>query len=306
MLVTVFTPSYNRAHTIKRVYDSLLSQTIQDFEWIIVDDGSKDDTASVVESWINENRLHITFIQQQNKGKFKTLVDVIHRAKGDWFLIADSDDAFEPETISTFMAAYDAVPEENKPKIAGVTCLVIDSVSREVVGKPFNLPSGCDSIVKSVNEVIYKDGITGEKWGILKTCVLKEFADRIPIPEDVKYIGEQALWSPIGDKYLTVFINAPLRIYYQGTSDTLSSRNIAGRYPLGAWITERIVLPSFYKYFKYQPRMVIFSVVKLNYASFLAKKSFKETVKGFPFVLKSMILFARPIGWLASIKYPKK
>lgn len=82
MTVTVFTPSYNRAHTIFRVYKSLMAQTVKDFEWIIVDDGSMDDTALIVKQWENEGNLNIRFIQQTNRGKFTTLLETIERAEG--------------------------------------------------------------------------------------------------------------------------------------------------------------------------------------------------------------------------------
>lgn len=306
MLVTVFTPSFNRAHTIRRVYDSLLGQTVKDFEWIIVDDGSSDGTEELVQSWITEGILPILYVRQRNKGKFRTLIETIDRANGEWFLIADSDDEFVPETIATFLSAYNDVPDEKKDCISGVTGLVMDSETREVIGRQFPIPEEERYLLASVNDIIYRSGITGEKWGILKTSVLKEFSAIIPVPEDVKYIGEQALWATISEKYLTVFINVPLRIYYQGTSDTLSSRNITGRYPLGAWITERTVLPCIWRYLWYQPRMIFFSLVKLNYASFLAGKSFLQTVNGFPTGLKMLMMLARPAGYVAKLKYPKK
>ena len=82
-MVTVFTPAYNRYHTIYRVYNSLIAQTINDFEWIIVDDGSTDGTAALVEQWLEERKLNITFIRQTNKGKFITLIETIEKAKGE-------------------------------------------------------------------------------------------------------------------------------------------------------------------------------------------------------------------------------
>lgn len=134
MEVTVFTPTYNRAHTLHRVYNSLMSQTIKDFEWIIVDDGSKDGTTSLVRQWMKEAKLDIRFIQQTNKGKFNTLVETVKLAKGEWFLIADSDDGFEPNTIEVFMNVYNKLSDNIKPAIAGVSCLVKDSETGKVVG----------------------------------------------------------------------------------------------------------------------------------------------------------------------------
>ena len=55
--LTIFTPAYNRAHTLSRTYESLLRQTCDDFEWLIVDDGSKDSTKALVEGWIQEGKI---------------------------------------------------------------------------------------------------------------------------------------------------------------------------------------------------------------------------------------------------------
>ena len=142
MLVTVFTPSFNRAHTIERVYKSLLSQTVQDFEWIIVDDGSTDGTEVLVSNWIREGKLNIRYIRQENKGKFQTLVDTIYRASGKWFLIADSDDEFVPDTIQAFMDSYAQIPDDVKPSVSGVSCLVMDSVTGQIVGDKFPIVAG--------------------------------------------------------------------------------------------------------------------------------------------------------------------
>lgn len=66
--LTIFTPAYNRAHTLGRTYASLLRQTCDDFEWLIVDDGSKDSTQSLVEGWIQEGKISIRYIYQENQG----------------------------------------------------------------------------------------------------------------------------------------------------------------------------------------------------------------------------------------------
>lgn len=305
MKVTVFTPSYNRIHTIDRVYKSLKSQSFKEFEWVVVDDGSTDDTESLVNKWITEGELDIKYIRQENKGKFKTLVDTVKDVNGEWFLIADSDDEFESNTIETFLMVYESLPDDIKSTIAGVSCLVKDSNTHEIVGDIFPIPNGERYLLSNGNEVSYKLGIKGEKWGILKTSVLKEFIAKLPSIEETKYISESALWSPIATKYKTAYINIPLRIYYQGTSDTLSSRNIAGRYPLGAWISEREILPCVYKYFWNQAKLITLSAVKLNYAAVLSKKSLRQTIQGFPLGLKLLTILAYPLGLIAVLKYPR-
>lgn len=66
-LLTVFTPVYNRAHTVGRTYESLCRQTCQNFEWLIIDDGSSDNTRELVSGWMKENKISIRYIYQENQ-----------------------------------------------------------------------------------------------------------------------------------------------------------------------------------------------------------------------------------------------
>lgn len=98
-MITVLTPTYNREKTLKRAYESLLSQSKKDFEWIIVDDGSTDNTKSLIEGFINENKLDIKYIYKTNGGKHTALNVGTNKAKGELLLILDSDDYLSDDAI---------------------------------------------------------------------------------------------------------------------------------------------------------------------------------------------------------------
>ncbi len=99
MLITVITPTYNRAYTLKRCYDSLKIQTNKNFEWIIVDDGSTDNTRILIESFITENIMPIDDIYQKNGGKHRALNSGIDFANGSLVVCLDSDDALSFDAI---------------------------------------------------------------------------------------------------------------------------------------------------------------------------------------------------------------
>ena len=92
MRITIFTPTYNRADKLQRVYESLIRQKSYDFEWLIIDDGSTDDTESTVIPYLQEKRFQVRYYRQKNGGKHRAYNLALQLAQGDWFLCVDSDD----------------------------------------------------------------------------------------------------------------------------------------------------------------------------------------------------------------------
>ena len=99
VLLTIFTPTYNRAHLLPRLYSSLISQDNQSFEWLIVDDGSEDNTEFYVSRMTAENKVKIRYIKKENGGKHTAHNVAIKAAYGDWFLCLDSDDILAPNAV---------------------------------------------------------------------------------------------------------------------------------------------------------------------------------------------------------------
>ena len=99
-MFTIFTPAYNRAGTLPRLYRSLCDQAYKDFEWLIIDDGSKDDTASVVQAFLDEEKLNIRYFKKENGGKHTAHNLALEKALGEWFLCVDSDDVLAQDAVS--------------------------------------------------------------------------------------------------------------------------------------------------------------------------------------------------------------
>ncbi len=97
---TVFTPTYNRAYILPKLYESLCAQTNKNFEWLIVDDGSTDDTEKLVVSWQkNKNGFEIGYIKKENGGKPRAINEGVARARGEYFFMVDSDDYLLPDAV---------------------------------------------------------------------------------------------------------------------------------------------------------------------------------------------------------------
>ena len=200
-----FPPTYERAHTLERVYRSLCLQTFTDFEWVIVDDGSTDCTADLVTGWQKENLFPIYYEKQLNKGKHIAVNRGVQLARAELFLIADSDDAFPPNALQIFYEAWAEIPELERQNYTGVTGLCVDETDK-IVGDKF--PS--DVFVSTPGECFYRHGITGEKWGFHRTDVIRKFP--FPALEGFRFFPEGLIWNAIGRVYKTRYINQIVRV----------------------------------------------------------------------------------------------
>ena len=112
MRITVFTPTYNRAYIIEKLYHSLQRQTFRDFEWLIVDDGSSDNTAEVVSAWQQEgNDFPIRYYKKENGGKCRAINYGVDLAEGELFFNVDSDDYLTDDALEKVSRWVDTLPE---------------------------------------------------------------------------------------------------------------------------------------------------------------------------------------------------
>lgn len=213
---TVCTPTYNRAHTLNRVYESLLKQTFTDFEWIIIDDGSIDDTKKIVNRWIEDENINIRYIYQKNSGKHRALNKAIDLAQGELFLTFDSDDMCVENALELFLTSWDKI--ENKKDFVGVTALYKDAK-----GKTLGMRFPQDIFDSNTIECRYKYNIVGDKWGFQRVDILRQ--NKFPEYEGENFLAEGVVWNQIAQKYKTRYVNQYLGVVdYQ--EDGLSANSI--------------------------------------------------------------------------------
>lgn len=203
---TVFTATYQRAHTLHRVWDSLRAQTLRDFEWLVVDGDSTDGTPELVAGWADGSDVPVRYLRQDNEGKHGAWNIGVREARGRFFLSLDSDDGCVPEALERFLALWEGIPAADRDRYAGVTVLCRDLDGR-LVGDPFpRSPLDATSL-----ELRYRHRSTGDKWGFIRTDVLREH----PFPETpgVRFVTESVVWDRISRRYVTRFVNEALKVY---------------------------------------------------------------------------------------------
>lgn len=214
--VTVFTPTYNRRHTIERLYNSLRKQTFKDFEWLVIDDGSTDNTEFMIMRWSRENDLFpIRYYWKPNGGKHTAHNYALEKAQGEYFAIIDSDDWYAPDALEILINEWNAIPSEAKDRFSNVEGLCCDKEGN-LVGTPW--PKDVYDVSGLAVRRIQRD-----TRGMYRLSVLKEF----PFPQGFEggFVTEGLVWNRMARKYLTRFINKIVG-YIEYQPNGLSKRNL--------------------------------------------------------------------------------
>jgi glycosyltransferase involved in cell wall biosynthesis len=299
---TVFTPTYNRAHTLERVLFSLREQTFREFEWLIVDDGSTDNTSELIRDWQRKNEFPVRYYRQENQGKPAAFNRGVEEAQGEFFLLIDSDDGFVPETLEQFSRSWKAIPEKDREGFVGVTGLCMDQNGNLVGDKfPFD-PLDSDSL-----EIRYRFKVKGEKWGFLRTEILRQYP--FPMLPESKFVPEGVVWSAIARNYKTRFINTPLRIYWSDearTSDQLSRMVSPALYAAGHAYWHRVKLNTEIHWFLHAPLEFLRSAVHYGRFSFHSGVGLRRQLRQLDNLLaKGLWLTALPVAFMIFSKDPK-
>lgn len=196
--ITVFTTTYNRAYILNQLYESLLRQTSKDFCWLIIDDGSKDNTGELVGLWIAENKIPIKYIYQENKGMLSGHNTAYDNITTELNVCIDSDDFMPDDAIEKILLLWNDHRTEN---IAGLVGL--DSyINGQIIGEKFprNLKSAY------FHDLIDKYKITGDKKYVFRTDIVNEFP-RYPVFKDEKFPAQSYLYRLISEKYRIALYN---------------------------------------------------------------------------------------------------
>ena len=209
MLISILTPTFNRSNLLHILYESLNRQSFKDFEWIIVDDGSNDNTKDVVHKFISENVISINYIQKQNGGKHTAINRGVKEAKGELILIVDSDDSLPSNSLFLINEGYLKIKDERS--IAGICGLMAHHDGRIIGSRNITKVESLSSI-----EIRYKYGFKGDLCEVFKTRILQMF----PFPEikNERFCPEDLVLNRIAKKFKLLFINDViyLRDYLEG------------------------------------------------------------------------------------------
>ena len=216
--ITVFTPTYNRAYCLHVLYESLCRQTSDDFEWLIIDDGSSDNTKSLVEGWIAEGKISIRYIYQENQGMHGAHNTAYENITTPYNTCIDSDDSMPDDAIAAILEHV----KDLDGRFAGIVGLDIDK-DGAIMGTAF--PDGLQE--STMRDIYGKHGVKGDKKLVYKTEIVKKYP-KYPLFKGENFVPLGHLYGLIDEDYLLKPVNIPLAIVEYLPDG--SSRNILRQY----------------------------------------------------------------------------
>lgn len=196
-MLTIFTPTFNRAYTLHKCYESLIRQTSKNFLWLIIDDGSTDNTRELVEKWINENKVTIKYHYQQNQGMHGAHNTAYELIDTELNTCIDSDDYMTDAAVEKIIEFW----KKNKKKdLAGFVAL--DSYEDgKIIGTKF--PEGLKET--TYFDIYHKHNVKGDKKFIYRSELTKRYP--YPIFKGEKYVSLAYKYAKLDSEYKLALMN---------------------------------------------------------------------------------------------------
>lgn len=214
--LTIFTPAYNRANTLPRTYASLCRQTNKDFMWLIVDDGSTDETAQLVNAWIEkEKTFEIKYIYKSNGGMHTAHNTAYENITTELNTCIDSDDCMPDDAVEKILKKWQEV---RNCGYAGILGLDLDLNTGKVIGTGF-----AEGLKETTLSGYYAAGGSGDKKAVYRTDLINQYPP-YPVFENEKYVSLSYKYLLIDQEYKMAVLNEPLCLVdYQpdGSTNTM-------------------------------------------------------------------------------------
>lgn len=225
MKLTIFTPVYNRADLIDRLYESLRRQTNHNFIWLIVDDGSTDNLQQKIERLNKESDFEIRYYYQKNQGKHAAHNMGVEKCDTELFFCVDSDDYLTEDAVEKILMVHKM---NFSRRVLGYFFRKVDTEGN-VSGGRFSIRNN----VVGLREIYYRYGFVGELAIVLKTDLIKGFS--FPTYANEKFVSEKVLYNQLSSIAPMVYVDEAIYVFeYQESGYTMNSNKLLAKNPKGA------------------------------------------------------------------------
>lgn len=289
IILTVFTPAYNRAHTITRTYESLLNQNCKDFIWLIVDDGSTDNTAELVKQWQKkDNGFEIQYIYKENGGMHTAHNTAYENIHTELNVCIDSDDCMGENAVKIILEKWEEVKDKGYAGIIGLDA----DMNGNIIGSGFP-----DGLEETTVIGYYSAGGSGDKKLVYRTDIINKYPP-YPVFEGEKYVALSYKYRLIDQSYKMAVLDKVLcNVDYQadGSSNTMWKQYLRNPKGFAFWRKVCMEHPESVK------RLII-DCIHYCSSSFIAKngKYISQSPK------KLLTVLCTPLGFVMTIYIKRK
>ena len=233
MKISVLTSTYNRGNLLKKLYNSLIQNSNYnvDVQWLIIDDGSKDDTKNIVKDFKDENKIEIKYFYQENQGKMLAINKLVKEANGDLIIECDSDDYFTEDAFDIIKNEYQKC---DKSDIYALCFLKYDQNGN-------NMGNLFKNEKTTMFDLYFKEGENGEKALVFFADVRKKYKHELEHNE--KFVTEARMYHKMDENYKMACINEPIMICeYQDEGYTQNIMEQFKKYPFGYYMYFKEIL----------------------------------------------------------------
>ena len=233
-ILTIFTPTYNRAYTLDRLYQSLVRQEGSSFCWLVIDDGSTDGTEALIKSFIDEGKVDIRYFKQDNGGKQRAHNRAVELCETELFLCLDSDDYLSDGAVSDILDCWESIGD--KDSIAGI---IAQKGTREYEIMGTHFPE--DITESTLWDLNHKYRFRGETALVYRTDILKRYP--FPVAPGEKFISESYAYDQIDQNYQMMLLRQIVMICeYLPDGYTNNTRRTTRNNPIGYMRIKRLEL----------------------------------------------------------------
>lgn len=280
--LTVFTPAFNRAYCINHLHDSLLRQTKKDFSWLVIDDGSTDNTKELVEKWQKEKKIDIQYIYQENQGMHGAHNTAYANIDTELNVCIDSDDFMTDNAVELILNKWKTI--EDKRNIAGIVGLDMDKKGNIIGSK---MPD--DVKYATLTDIYNVHKSTGDKKLVMRTEIVKKYP-KYPLFENERFVPLDTLYLMIDQDYKLACLNEALCVVeYMADGSSLNIFKQYRRHPKGFRYAREIEL-TYATRFKVQIKKVLHYISSTLFIKDF--RFFKNNPK------KILTFFCLPLGFI--------